>query len=311
MKFTYVFLLSLLGTTCFSSSSWAQAIGPTQDINTSQEGVIQTPDAETTEDDSEPSSNPYAAYNENSLNPLPEPHVLFRRRVWREMYLKERQNKPFFARDKEITKFIIEGVKEGVLTPYTDELLTTAMTQEQFLEKLSLPKEEGLSAEEKALGFTDDTGWGDRETPSAPETTEEYFLPNEVTTLELMEDVIFDKVSSRLIYDIQTVKLIIPADKFPTGLRRTVGTFKYKDLAAYFDSKPKEAVWINVKNNAGNIKLTEAFELRLFGSRIVKVENPDDATIEDIYNKSPEAALLASQQLEEELRELEYFLWED
>ncbi|MEM7055907.1 MAG: gliding motility protein GldN, partial [Bacteroidota bacterium] len=255
--------------------------------------------------------NPYLEHNPNSLNPIPEAHIMFRRRVWREIYLQEKQNRPFFVHDKEITKLIIEGVKHGALTPYTDESLTTEISKEQFLENLSLPKEEVLSAEEKALGFTDDAEWGD-EMPHAPATTEEdYFLPNEVTTLELMEDVIFDKVSSVLIHDIQTIKLIIPAYKFPTGLRRVVATLRYKDLAAYFDSKPKEAVWVNVRNNAGNIKLTEAFELRLFGSRIVKVENPYNATVDDIYHKTPRAGIMASQQLEEELIELEYFLYEN
>lgn len=255
--------------------------------------------------------NPYLEHNPNSLNPIPEAHIMFRRRVWREIYLQEKQNRPFFARDKEITKLIIEGVKHGALTPYTDESLTTEMTKRQFLENLSIPKEEVLSAEERALGFTDDAEWGD-EIPSISATTEEdHFLPNEVTTLELMEDVIFDKVSSVLVHDIQTIKLIIPAYKFPTGLRRVVATLRYKDLVAYFDSKPKEAVWVNVRNNAGNIQLTEAFKLRLFGSRIVKVENPYNATVDDIYQKTPGAGIMASQQLEEELIELEYFLYEN
>ena len=310
MRFTYLFLISLVGTTYLYASTWAQGTGSMEAINTSQEGTPQEDDLEL--EDEQAANNPYLQYNKNSIDPIPEPHILFRRRIWREMYLKEKQNKPFFAREKEITKHVIDGVRQGVLVPYTDDSLTTEMTREQFFENLRLPQEAGLSAEEKALGFTDDAGWGEEkasETLAAPE--EEYFLPTEVTTLELMEDVIFDKVRSRLIHDIQTIKLVIPADKFPTGLRKVVGTFKYKDLAAYFDNKPKEAVWVNVRNNAGNIKLTEAFELGLFGSRIVKVENPDNASVEDIYNKTPEAALLASQQLEEELIELEYFLWEN
>ena len=301
-------LFSLLAIFCFSANAWADAAqagdsNPAADMQKSALHQEQTPTG--------PSNNPYLEFNENSVEPIPEPYILFRRRVWREIYLKERQNKPFFARDREITKLIVEGVKAGILTPYMDDSLTDEMSTEQFLENLHLPKEEGLSAEEKALGFTDDTGWDNKATNKPVVKEEESFLPNEITTLEIMEDVIFHKVSARLIYDIQAIKLILPADKFPTGLRRVVGTFKYKDLAAYFDSRPKEAAWINVKNNAGNIKLTEAFELRLFGSRIVKVENPDDSNVDDIYNKTPQSGLMASQQLEEELIELEYFLWEN
>jgi gliding motility associated protien GldN len=259
-------------------------------------------------------NNPYLEYNKNSVNPIPEADILFRRRVWREIYLQERKNKPFFARNREITKFIIQGVKEGTLIPYKDESLTEKMTKEEFLENLRLPKEESLSAQEKALGFTEDNGWEDKKATAdkkvAKEKQVDEFFPNEITTLEFMEDIIFNKRESAFIYDIQTIKLIIPAKKFATGLRKTVGTFKYKDLAAYFDSKPKEAIWVNVKNNAGNKKLTEAIQLRLFDSRIVKMEDPDDRTVEDTSTKTPKGHLYASQKLEEALIELEQFIWE-
>ncbi|OJW72229.1 MAG: hypothetical protein BGO68_06195 [Candidatus Amoebophilus sp. 36-38] len=270
------------------------------------------------DEEQEDINNPYLEYNPNSVNPIPVPNILFKKRIWREIYLQERKNKPFFSRNKEITKFIIDGVKEGRLVPYKDEKLIEKMTKEEFLENLRLPQHEALSAHEKALGFADDSGWDDKKTTTsdkkdekAKEVVVEEFLPNEITTLELVEDLIFNKVSATFIYDIQTIKLIIPAEKFPTGLRKTVGTFRYKDLAAYFDSKPKEALWVNVKNSAANIKLTEAMELRLFDSRITKIDNPDDKAIEDIYNKTPKQSLYASQELEEQLIELDQFLWEN
>lgn len=308
----------LLNMLCLTAG-FTKVVAQASDANNSQESISSPHSGAKTvlDEEQEQTNNPYLEYNRNSINPIPEPNILFRKRVWREIYLKERKNKPFFSREKEITKLIIEGVKEGALTPYTDEKLTTAMTKEQFLENLSLPHQEALSEQEKALGFTEDAGWeakkdvkaNDKDKPKEKEG--EYFLPNEVTTLEIMEDVIFHKVHATFVYDIQTVKLIIPADKFPTGLRKVVATFKYKDLAAYFDSKPKEALWINMKNNAANIKLTEAMELRLFDSRIIKIENPDDLNVDDIYNKTPKHNLYASQQLEEQLIELEQFLWEN
>jgi gliding motility associated protien GldN len=284
--------------------------------NTSQQGEVSS---SPTENDAAPNNeqeetDPYAKYNKNSIKPIPEPTILFKRRIWRQIYLKESKNKPFFGRDQEITKFIIQGVKEGILQPYTDETFIKEMSKEQFLENLKIPQEEVLSEQEKALGFTnEDSGWGDNQAATSQEKEKEveYFLPNEITTLELVEDLIFDKVSSTFINDIQAITLIIPEYKFPTGLRRLVGTFKYKDLAAYLDSKPNEAKWINVKNSAGNMKMTEAIELRLFDSRIVKIENPDNLTVEDIYNKTPKASLQASKEIEEQLIELDWFLWEN
>jgi Gliding motility associated protein GldN len=56
--------------------------------------------------------------------------------------------------------------------------------------------------------------------------------------------------------------------------------------------------------------MTEAFALRLFSSRVVKLENPDDNTIAALYNKTPKATVTAFEKPEEKLLEKEYFLWE-
>jgi gliding motility associated protien GldN len=256
-------------------------------------------------------NSPHLAHNPSALYPIPEENILIKNRIWRHIDLKEKSNKPFFAHENEITKFIIEGVEAGLLTAYSDEAFTKAMTQKEFFEKLKLPEADYPTEENTTLGFTDDSDWQDKakkEVGTKEEKSTEYFLPNEVSTLELVEDLIFDKVKSVQICDIQAIKLIIPADKFETGLCKEIGIFKYKDLAAYFDDK--KAAWINVHNGAGHIKMTEAFSLRLFSSRIVKLENPDDNMIADLYNETPKAAVLASKDLEERLLEKEYFLWE-
>lgn len=244
-------------------------------------------------------------------NPVPKENVLIQHEIWRQIDLKEKANKPFFPHKEEITKFIIDGVAAGRLTSYSDEACTKPMTQEEFLEKLKLPEADNLSGEDKALGFTDDDDWGDdnqQDKNTTQESAAECFLPNEVSILRIREYWKFDKVRSIQVYEIQSIGLIIPAHKFETGLEREVAMFKYKDLAAYFDESGVE--WMNVHNSAGNIKMTEAFELRLFSSRIYKMENPDDNTIADIYNKTPKAHLEASKKLEEKLLEEEYFLWE-
>ncbi|MCG8340654.1 MAG: gliding motility protein GldN [Cytophagales bacterium] len=256
-----------------------------------------------------------SGYNPNSINPIHESDIMLQKRIWLRMDLKEKQNKPFFSFRREITKFIIEGVDQGLLTPYENDSLQVEMTKEVFRENLKRPEEEGgLSEEEKALGFTevDDTDWGDSDQNSLPqEQTVSYFQPQEISVLEIMEDWIFDRRRSKLVYDIQSIKLIIPEEKFETGLFKVVGTFKYKDLATYFDSMPKEAIWVNPYNSAENRKLTEAFTLRLFSARIVKVENPDDDPLEQIYNKSPEEGIMASQWMEEKLIAEESNLWEE
>lgn len=252
-----------------------------------------------------------SAYNPHSLHPIPEENILIKNRIWRHIDLKEKINKPFFPHKEEITKVIIEGVEAGLLIAYLDEDFTMPMTKEEFFEKLKLPEVDHFSEEDKALEFADDDDWQDKtqqETSAIKDDKRsDYFLPSQVSILELVEDWIFDKVRSIQLYDIQSVKLMIPADQFETGLQKEIGILKYKDLAAYFDEKG--TTWVNVKNSAGNIKMTEAFALRLFSSSIVKLENPDDNTIADIYNKTPKASAIASKELEEALLEKEYFLW--
>jgi gliding motility associated protien GldN len=268
--------------------------------------------------------NPYAEFNANSLNPIPMPNILYKKRIWREIYLKERKNRPFFSRNREITKFIIEGVKAGALIPYVDENLDKPMTKEQFMENLALPQDAGGSSGNQ-IDFDDDAAaWNnkknDKGSKGNTKNTDqksavaqkhvEYFLPNEITTLEIMEDLIFEKVKGKFIYDIQTIKLIIPADRFPTGLRKNLATFRYKDLVNYLNSRPKETIWFNEVNSAGHITMVNAIEQRRFDSRIVKLENTDDLTLEDIYNKYPKHNLYASLAMEEKLIELCEFFWE-
>ncbi len=274
-------------------------------------------------------------YNPNSVHPIHESSIMYKKTLWRRMDLKEKQNRPFFAFNNEITKIIIEAVKAGVLRPYENDSLKTRMSKEQFIENLKLPEAGGgLTDEEKALGFGeeeaggwgDSGGWGDAggwgddnnaaatgagasETAGATEVSNE-FLPNEISVLEIREDMVFDKKRSLMIYDIQSISLIIPAEKFETGLFRPVATFRYKDLVELFRSMPEEAIWFNPQNSAQHRNLADAFALRLFNGRITKISNPQNLEIMDIYSASQKEGLIKSLQVEQELIEFEHNLWE-
>ncbi len=269
--------------------------------------------------------------NHNSTAGIPDYDVMYKKKLWRRMDLKEKQNRSFFAYNNEITKIIIEAVNAGVLFPYKNDSLTTRMSKEEFLENLKMPAYGGdeLTEEEKAMGFSEDDGWGDEgdgwgdegdsgwgdeestEDDATEATSTDYFFPSDISVLEIVEDWLFDKRRSRLFYDIQSIKLILPAEKFPeTGLQREVATFKYKDLEKLFRSMPEEALWFNPQNSAEHKNLADAFLLRLFSARLIKVANPEDSYISDIYNSSPKDGLIASQRIEQELLELEHELWE-
>lgn len=278
-------------------------------------------------------------YNENSVKPIPKYEQFYKKRVWRRIDLKEKQNESFFAFNNEITRTIINGVKAGVLQPYDQpyDSVHNPMSLETFEKNLKLPGEEGG---EDDFGFGDDSGWGDTGGDSGWGDTEDSgwggddsgwgetgdggegegedegleitteFLPSQITILELVEDVIFDKRRSTLYHDIQVIKMIIPGSEFETGVQKVVASFKYKDLARLFRSMPEEAIWFNRQNSAEHRNLADAFALRLFSSRILKVENPKDAYLSDIYNRYPKQGIMASQWMEIQLMEKEHHLWE-
>ncbi len=250
-------------------------------------------------------------YNENSVYPIPYVNQMYKRTVWRRMDLKEKMNRPFFSTSNEITRIIIDAVKDGLIYPYVDDSLNKRMSKEQFLENLKLPKDEEEFGAADA-GFGDeggwgDSGWGDEGQAAAPE--EQYYDATQLNIIRIKEDMIFDKVRSRLYWDIQSIELIIPATEVATGIEKSIGVFRFKDLEQLFRSMPDRAIWYNRQNTAQHRNMADAFLLRLFDARIVKVSNPRDDWIADIY-PDQKAALIKSQEEEYRLIEYEHTLWE-
>lgn len=279
-------------------------------------------------------------YNSNSIRPIHESEQLYKTRIWRRMDLKEKQNKPFFSTNREITKVIINSVLNGTLYPYTSDSLNQRMSKEQFIENMTIPTDgPALSEDEIAMGFgqpqeeeSTSDGWGDgwgnsssdsggqgaegtttaSESSSASSTDiNNLFFATDVSILEIMEDVIFDKSRGRQYYNIQSVTLIIPPEMFPTtGLQKPVATFKYVDLVRVFEENPELAIWVNPANDAKHLNLKHAFDLRLFSAPVVKYSNPNDEYIIDQTGGDRRKALLESLQYEYELLEREHELWE-
>ena len=239
-------------------------------------------------------------YNENSVYPISKEDQLYRKRIWRRLDLKEKQNQPLFSKNNEITRFLINHVLDGSLTPYKGDSLNATYTIAEFREAIKIPTG---SAEGDNIFADDDSG----------AAIDEFYFPKNFSILELMEDVIFDKKRSRLYFDIQSICMWLPArDKdssVDTPLDEPIAFFKYKELEKLFRDNPGESVWYNRINPAEHKNLADAFLLRLFKGRIIKIDNPEDALLEDIYSTQREA-LYASQEEEFKLMEMEHNLWE-
>ncbi|GAB3967983.1 hypothetical protein GCM10028806_11190 [Spirosoma terrae] len=316
--------------------------------------------------------------NALSVRPINDNDIMMKKTLWRRIDLKEKQNQSMFSKNNEISKYLMEAVKAGLIDAYTNDSCTTKITAEKFHENLLIPNTGGgLSEEEKAAGFGDegkagaaddswgapkkndkkvaddgwgapkkaaaqpaDDGWGAPKKKSSvaknakgkkgkttkveppveepkkdtvavaktPAFSGDEFFPKELNILEVKEDWVFDRKRSRLYYDIQTITLLLPADKNPAGFEVPIASFKYKDLDKLFRSDPKKFIWYNPQNQAQHKNLADAFDLRLFYGRITKVANPGDQDLVGMYGDRE--GLMKSYQTEYELMETEHGLWE-
>ncbi len=270
--------------------------------------------------------------NPNSLLSIPKYEQLYKVRVWREIDLREKQNKGFFARGNEITKLIIRSINSGELTDiYKRDSLTEKYSKEEFNGNMVTQQGETFPTWEPGSDYyqgdavtfngknyeaaVNSKGKNPATSPDDWQATTRgqaiRYEPNEIYRLTLMEDVIFDKRRSRLYYDMIAIQFA--AYDQNTGTFKPLGWFKYKDLEKLFRNHTKDAIWFNRYNTAENKNYADAFLLRLFHGVIQKVENPDDDTISDTYraNQRPyKEAVWAMEWEEMRLMEKEHNLWE-
>ncbi|SNR76525.1 MULTISPECIES: gliding motility protein GldN [Hymenobacter] len=264
------------------------------------------------------------ASSNGSYRPIPNSDIMFRKTIWRAIDLREKQNKPMFAEQREISRVIIEAVKRGELQAYKNDSLTSTFSSKEVMSNMSYAEASaGLSDEERAAGFSEDTGddWGTPaprnrngrsaaapRQPAAPVANEYRY--KDLYQMEMKEDMIFDKKRSRMYHDIKAITLLVPStlSANTSGIEKVIGTFKYSDLVKVFRNNPDKAIWFNPQNDAQHKNLADAFELWLFNSYIVKVSNPNDSRLDEIYG-GQQQGILASQQAAADLIEYEYNLW--
>lgn len=236
-----------------------------------------------------------AGYDPLSLRKVHVSDVMYKMQVWRVLDLREKCNQPFLAKGNEITKAINDAVFAGKLVAYAKDSLTQMLSTQEFKDKLTDPSSAQQDAEGNPMLGT-----------GVP------FMPNQLYILKFRENLLFDKQRSRFYYDIQSITLFIPAE-FNTikGTEQEVASFRYADVAKVFKSMPN-ARWYNSQNRAEDKKISDAMDLRLFCSRILKLSNPKDQMIQDMpeYRDSPRSVLVASQKYEYELVSKENDVWD-
>lgn len=263
----------------------------------------------------------------NSIYSVTPEDKMYRLTVWRRMYMQEKMNQSFFARNREISRILIDAVNDGLLIPYHSDSLKRRMTKEEFNEKLIIKTGDDedswsgggdewgakpATATGEAEGGADPWGadaTGDDVWGQAAVTGPTSFArdPIEINILEIQEEVFFDKIRSRMYYAILSLRLYYTDSN--TGIREPVAAFDYQEVEKLFRRLPDKALWYNRQNPGQNRNMADAFLLRLFYGRIIKVSNPNNWTLREEVN-DPQLALYLSQQKEYQLAEYESELWE-
>lgn len=247
-------------------------------------------------------------FNKYSVRPVHESDIMYKKTIVRAIDLREKQNKPIFSKNKEITKLVIEAVERGDLKPYATDSLEEGrqLTIEEFKENYKIPSDQAeLTEEEKQIALSN----GDSSVLTAGGPN--YYFPRDLYQMQLKEDLIFDKQRSRMYYDVHAVTILVPSDHPANikGIELPVASFAYRDLCKILKDNPN-AIWYNPQNDAQHHNIQDAFDLRLFSSYIIKVSNPDDAYLVDIYGGDQTKGIMASQWAAFELLEYEHNLWE-
>jgi len=147
------------------------------------------------------------------------------------------------------------------------------------------------------------------------------FSPQKIASLELIEDVIFDKRRSRLYYDILALGVIMEDTSTPDGLGTARFNISYKEFANEVNrlahskdlAERRRVQWQNMYNPSEWKTFTDAFKLRLFHGVIRKVENPDDFTVQQVFeanDRSFTESVFARWEQEMIMMEKEHNLWE-
>jgi gliding motility associated protien GldN len=273
-------------------------------------------------------------YNPNSTERIPYYEQLYRWRVWRTVDLNEKQNAGFKSAQSDIARFLITSIQSGNITAYDDSLKNARPAEEilvsnQAVSEPAYNQTKSYFSNETASyrgknyqsirndnkgNLPTDNQWWELSTSQT-----EYFTKDNIVAITIIEDVIFDKRRSRLYYDIQSIGLL--AQRSGETTINPIAFIQYKDFYNLVekqshdkDMKQRDKVlWRNRYNPSENRTFTDAFKLRLFHGIIDKVENPDDRSIQQIYERNGRTygeSVFARWEEEMKMMEKEHNLWE-
>ena len=237
---------------------------------------------------------------------LREADVMWNKRVWRRIDIREKQNQVLYFPVKELSQgrknffeVVYDAVmNEGTITAYSpgsvvekDDMFTTPLTPEEVLDALS---EEVVNEQYDDFGSV--VGY---------DTLKNTIESSKIRYYDIKEEWFFDKQRSVMDVRIIGIHPIVEKQNAETGDMELLQTFWVYYPEARFVFANNEV--FNRTNDSERRTFEDIFWKRQFASRIVKVSNVYDR---DIANyRSGIDALLESEKLKEEIFNVEHDLW--
>jgi gliding motility associated protien GldN len=237
--------------------------------------------------------------------------LLFKKEIVRAIDLREKQNEPLFSADRELTTLLLNATLSGSLTPYSSDSLSQGkqLTISEFRSRITIDNGE----------IEQDTAYMDQyekmeylQNLLENENNPDYFFGKDLYQLELSETLYFSKNSSEMRHHTKSITVFLPAEHPDNirGIQQPIATYDFAEILNAFEGNP-DAIWYNPKNSAEHHPISVAFELRLFSSYIIKVANPNDEYLVDIYGGNERTGIIKSLEKDVEFLEFESNLWEN
>ncbi len=231
---------------------------------------------------------------------LREADVMFSKRVWREIDVREKMNMVFASPKARLIDILMDAVIAGELTAYDASSTKGDVNGDEFSSVLKPEQALSRFADSVLVPIID---------PQTGEQTGTEVKPGEfnadsIVKFRIKEDWIFDK--QRSVFEPRIVGI--------------APMMKIKAAGQSFDEQP--AFWIyfpearqilatkevvNRKNDATGLSYDDIFMKRIFASYIVKESNPEDVRIKD-YAQGIDR-LYESERVKKELFNFEHDLW--
>jgi len=252
-------------------------------------------------------------------SPLRQADVMWSRKIWREIDLRQKINHPFYYPEndgvaqtiqdrKSLIDVIYSAIQEGSITAYGNPIM-----DDEFREVMSQEAIKRIGgAEEKLVESTDwdkvAEGFSEEESTIMVVSKKE-FDRNQVKKWRLKEEWFFDK--QRSVMDVRIIGMApLKEDRDEVSGQLTGG---FSPLFWVYFPEARE-ILINaeafnlVKNNAERRTYDDIFWKRMFGSTIVKESSVMDRKINE-YMVGLDA-LLEAERIKSEIFNIEHDLWE-